>query len=538
MHHSDNQNECHSASWPLKEARYVVTFIWLATAVMLTAFLGAGTALAQTVRTLTPPTRLQTPSFDPAAVNSAQIVVLQNGSVMKGRVLDQGPERLTLQTPEGSRLVLMRDRISSVCNSLQEAYWKLAADTRANDTAGQAELMRWCLKHGLIALAENQFDILVQTDISAQDLERLFRQLDETRRRQRQTTAKINAAPLSSAKSKPNVESKLTPTPKSNSGFGQVRARSAGGNQLQPLQPSRSRTPDNVPTQSVVGVWQPKPTNVMPSKPAANNWAAQKMLTAEGTFAQDGQSQSGAGRLEATDPLVANAPSIVDSMVKPVGFEDELPSATSKSRQQVERLSNRQLERFARELPKGSIAFFRRRVEPMIIKNCTGCHQQKHAPRLIRGHDRTNSLSYSRRNIHSLMSDIQSSSSPKESAIWKAMTEPHAGGEKAMFAERSQQAEHLLVWLRMLRPEKESFDGTGSDATNTNSKANWDQPIEPVKPLRDGNSITSTSELDSIGDIPSLENVSKGERGFVPKDPFDPAIFNRRQAAKQDQDEE
>lgn len=539
MDNSLGTNECAVQRWqlvndphpiaeessPLRGRRTIslssVAMLWHIVAFSLLVLTSASqTTSAQSVRTLTPPARVQGARFNPAAINSAQIVVLTNGSVMKGRVLDQGPEKLTLQTPQGSRLVLSRDRIEAVCNSMEEAFWKKAANTRANDTAGQAALMSWCLKHELIPLAENQFDLLIQTNISAQELERLFRRLDQARNNLRRKSARIESLP----ESNPTAAVNEKPTRPLSSPAQSIAGQPKVTNTLRPLTPTPSAT--ELPPKSVTGVWQPRPTNATPIKRTPNSWASRQRLNAEGEFVPYSQ---------ATEKQKPEA--MRDGMVRPVGFTTNLPTENPAPRERTEPISSKQLEKLIRELPKGSVAFFRRRVEPIIIKNCSRCHQQEQLPRLIRGHDSTNSLNYSRRNIHSLLPYIESTPTPTESAVWLATTQPHGGASSALFAEGTPEADHLLVWLRMIRPDAEQANGE-SEATNGVAPTEWGQPIQPVEPPRDRKPIDPGLELSTIGEIPSLEKVSKGERGFVPKDPFDPEIFNRRQRAKRSQREE
>ena len=116
-------------------------------------------------------------SFSLAGVNSSQVVLLKNGEILRGRVVRQ-TDRIAIRTDQGSELIIKRDKVDVVSNSLEEAYWHLAAQTSATDVDGQIGLFRWCLKHELLEQARQHVFGLMHTDIPPSKLMQLNEQLD------------------------------------------------------------------------------------------------------------------------------------------------------------------------------------------------------------------------------------------------------------------------------------------------------------------------------------------------------------------------
>ena len=122
----------------------------------------------------------QEPVADSSLINRDEMLVLTNGEVFPGRVTREGG-RITIETPQGSRLVFAADRIDFICHSLEEAYWEKYSRLGATDVRGQVGLFQWCLKHQLFDQADNQLQLLMQSKISAVELNHLNRQLGVSR---------------------------------------------------------------------------------------------------------------------------------------------------------------------------------------------------------------------------------------------------------------------------------------------------------------------------------------------------------------------
>ena len=145
----------------------------------------------------------QTNARDSVMADGQQILVLKNGEMLTGRI-EQDAANLIVHVPQGSRLVISKKKAEFVCNSKSEAFWGKAARIRASDATKQVALFRWCLKHKLFEHAETQFNVIMNSDISAAELESLNRQFtvlrsSEARRKQSRLAAAAKAAKLNDA---------------------------------------------------------------------------------------------------------------------------------------------------------------------------------------------------------------------------------------------------------------------------------------------------------------------------------------------------
>ena len=126
---------------------------------------------------------------DAGMVDGEQILVLKNGEMLIGNI-EQDAANLIVHVRQGSRLVISKKKAEFVCDSKSEAFWGKAARIRASDVDQQVALFRWCLKHKLFDHAETQFNVMMNSDISAAELNSLNRQFtllraNEARQEQR-----------------------------------------------------------------------------------------------------------------------------------------------------------------------------------------------------------------------------------------------------------------------------------------------------------------------------------------------------------------
>jgi len=134
-------------------------------------------------------------------------LVLKNGEMLIGRI-EQDANNLIVQVRQGSRLVISKNKAEFVCDSKSEAFWGKSARIRASDARKQVELFRWCLKHKLFEHAESQLNILMNSDISAAELDSLNRQLtvlraSHERQKRRELAEALKANRLEVAESVP-----------------------------------------------------------------------------------------------------------------------------------------------------------------------------------------------------------------------------------------------------------------------------------------------------------------------------------------------
>ncbi|MEL7497015.1 MAG: hypothetical protein AAFN77_05355 [Planctomycetota bacterium] len=420
--------------------------------------------------------------LDSSAINSPQVAVLKNGEIMTGNI-QQDHSRIVIKIPSGSVIPLPRSRVEFISDSLQQAYWEKLARVKAADVNGQVQLFQWCIKHQLVAQAGNQIDILSDLNIDAVSLDRLNQKYHLAREQLLRVPSMTPRQPdlLNGIAGESSIARSDTKT-------------------IRPLERSSQTSPiKNGPRSLEV---------------EGNVWTAPKVLASP----------------------TANDSAVNDSMVRPASHVAASPS----SGQSV--MSKRDLDSMVRQLPPGTVARFRRQVEPFLLSRCAGCHQTggdaAGGYEIIRGRGRVNSLTYSQRNLGRIMPMVDRKLPPDQMTFWELMVQPHATNEEPLLKADSKEASLILVWLESLSEAPVQSD--------------WQSPISPMQPTRDsadnparpiplidpfdasqGPSMEEP-HLPSIGDIPSLTGNGQRTRGFVPVDPFDPEIFNRRQARKKE----
>ncbi|MEE8450944.1 MAG: hypothetical protein V3R99_03485 [Thermoguttaceae bacterium] len=184
--------------------------------------------------------------------------------------------------------------------------------------------------------------------------------------------------------------------------------------------------------------------------------------------------------------------------------------------------SSDELDRMVRAMPAGTVKTFAQTVQPLLLNNCTsiGCHgpTSKTQLRLMRSSIRTApSRRLTQRNLHATLQCID----PKQPMASRLLTTPigpHGTSKTAVFADRqSVQYGRLVEWVRRVT--------AGS------------QPADDVAVVPAGNAAPTGDESVSAvvfyqkdpADLPE-PSIKRGAPlpGYVPVDPFDPELFNRR----------
>ncbi len=444
-----------------------------------------------------------------------QFLVLKNGEVMRGQIF-RNAERVTLITEQGSRLVLPAERTDFICNTMEEAYWGKAARTKASDLGGQKRLFHWCLKNKMLGQAQNQIDILLQSDAKAADLEYLDRQLSVALLQQRNIDCQIALANSSSSGTASEPEKSLTP-----SIFNQ---------------PERSMTLAPIELNQTIGVAQVGEKAAQPVifRPLPDLESAP---TNETQFAGIPRNSDLPG------------PENSDLNVRQVGFEEvildtisldhKVASTIGKTDQSetAEPIDDRfmipiyELDRETRSMPDGALGYYRQRVERILASGCSAakCHSDdSHVMPLLQfGRSQAIPRRQSQRNLHNVLKYVDRAR-PFESRLLIAATTPHAGNSKPILEKGSPHHESLMKWLIMLSddPREAIFEAVKSERQAAVAAAGTTvKPIEPEPDVMTPGRSSSLDFPDTIGEIPKLDAV---EPGFIPMDPFDPEIFNRK----------
>jgi hypothetical protein len=477
------------------------------------------------------------------------LLLLKNGEVLRGKIT-QLPDKVVVETDQGSKIVLPPEKTEVVCRTLTEAYWERCARTKALDVDGQKDLFHWCLKHKLLDLAQNQFALLTESKISPSALVALDRQLNSAIALR---TSKLNADRQKEVQQIAAAFQKKSPARKT------VAVNSKTLAPIEPMETSNIGD-SNLTTEPFsvalndhafgnvdTSIFQPLPTLVpMPidlrsvaenklvpiqtpnhRQPVNNDWTAG---TADSMIAQVGFDEPVA------EPIQAPADSKTAQV--PIPKRDDATMSMSEIEQEVE------------HLPKPFVGFYRKRIEKIFANGCSAakCHEPvaNVMPLLRRSRAEAIPKSMSMRNLYQVSKQLDLNR-PLESPLYLASTQPHAGNSKPLIEKSSKQDVMLIRWLELLGGDMTSkqvadeTEKTAVPAPNVPSLVplaeleasllNSESPKHPnpLSPLTEtespiGSPIGSPIRS-AIGDIPELGNEAPT---FKPRDPFDPEIFNRK----------
>lgn len=205
----------------------------------------------------------------------------------------------------------------------------------------------------------------------------------------------------------------------------------------------------------------------------------------------------------------------------------------------------RKLDDIANDLPPGAVERFTRRVQPLLVNNCTasGCHQAGGQQEFQLDRAVLHGLSNRRttlRNLAAVM-ELIDRDNPKKSELLSMARRAHGGENRPMTGARHEaQLTQLADWVALVA----QADITKQPAKFTPEVAA--APIAPTKPFGFAEDVAPSAFLDSSvvqasaeepqQPMPKKSKVKFGAdlRPWQPKDEFDPEAFNRlstRQAA-------
>ncbi len=258
----------------------------------------------------------------------------------------------------------------------------------------------------------------------------------------------------------------------------------------------------------------------------------------------------------------------------------EEPAATTEKA-----ISPEQLDSLVRNLPVGTMESFTNNVQPMLLNHCskTGCHgpRSTNALRLERiAPNRLAGRHPTQRNLQAALM-LVNRDKPEESKLLQSPIRPHGTLKVPVFTDREQaQYRQLVTWVYLAAGNREmaarpTLEERGAPLPQTISRK--DQPAVPesidvapveVGPLEGGPAAptqlapapavqpadpaaadaenpfpdqagthgerastgvpVSWEKLRGQALLRSSQKAGDAAREFVPKDPFDPEIFNRR----------
>jgi hypothetical protein len=208
-----------------------------------------------------------------------------------------------------------------------------------------------------------------------------------------------------------------------------------------------------------------------------------------------------------------------------------MPDQTSTESRAV---SLEELERTMQDLPEEAVEMFVSRVQPLLLNRCGAntCHGGRATSefRLVRpGWGKTVTRRFTQRNLHAALEAVNLDS-PGESPLLLAPTAPHGNVAGAIFSERDEPQLRVLVdWVTQVTRDRERkpLAVTPVEAPGQLMQASYAEPmhlpqtgiddIVPSQPSADGPSPAAAHGSSTSSIVPP-----------VPRDPFDPEVFNRR----------
>lgn len=201
-------------------------------------------------------------------------------------------------------------------------------------------------------------------------------------------------------------------------------------------------------------------------------------------------------------------------------------------RQKRPLVSLEELERTMRELPEDVVQTFTAHVQPLLVNRCASnaCHGSGSDAefRLVRpSWGKTLTRRFTQRNLYASLRQIDERS-PGKSPLLTVPSAPHGSVASALFGERDKQQFELLAnWVQRVVQEDDLPPATIAPGPSSLLQTSYTEPVK----------LPSTEDTPIANDRLSGPKATPTCRGktesaqldeFVPRDPFDPEIFNRR----------
>jgi hypothetical protein len=203
--------------------------------------------------------------------------------------------------------------------------------------------------------------------------------------------------------------------------------------------------------------------------------------------------------------------------------------------------SSKELDRLVRGMPPGVVENFTQTIQPLLINHCAaaGCHgpQSPSEFQLLRiPHGRPPSRRLTQRNLQAVLAWVDRKD-PATSPLLTRPIRPHGRAEKAVFSEaEAAQYRWMADWVCQLaeRPAPKVPETVASnEEPPVRAMLAELQELDSRLPAAPDASDPQPAADSNFGRQEPSIPVSSVKRGaplpvFVPVDPFDPEIFNRR----------
>ena len=445
-----------------------------------------------------------------SSTTDGQALVLKNGSVIVG-LIENVSGNFTVQTNQGSRLVIPSEKVEFVAESMEQVYWGRLARIRASDFESQRRLFSWCLQNNLLVEAENQLEVLQATELAADRIGQLRQQLQQRL---------INATDGSNVSNRDGARSPKPAQPP-------IVAAAIGGDMIETARLSEDEffaqlDPVFVPLPSLTAGWLEKT-----QAPGLNQGLA------AGGALSNGPRPGEVLQVGYSEALIeANT----DHEIKP----SKVSGGTTSTKSDSGPLSAQELESFVGELPKGTFGVFRQQLERKFLSHCSDCHDVRSSvttamPLMHAGKLQPTTRRMTQRNLQSVFAFVDRSD-PLASRLLQASVTAHGGALAAPMSLDSREFENLKNWVVSLSlqpsPSVENSGAAPIEPGLFDEQKLTSQSVQPIRKLASDQVIRGDSTdpagqqqlSPTIGEIPRLE---LRPTGFVPHDEFDPELFNR-----------
>ena len=225
-------------------------------------------------------------------------------------------------------------------------------------------------------------------------------------------------------------------------------------------------------------------------------------------------------------------PLLRPSKVSQQPIADESPMMTELQQRMV---FQREMEEQASNLPDGVVGKYKRQIESNLIVGCyaASCHntEQVDMPLMVIGRYKSVPKRMSQRNLHSVLKYVDFED-PLQSQLFSSATKAHGGASKPAFAEGMVERDNLKRWLLMFAtPEAIARYQANEIEKQQQLKMQTREQASPADP---GEGMASPGEIRQVSaaipddpDLPTIPDLNPASV-FVPRDPFDPEIFNRK----------
>lgn len=208
-----------------------------------------------------------------------------------------------------------------------------------------------------------------------------------------------------------------------------------------------------------------------------------------------------------------------------------------------------ELDQVLRELPPRTVERFTNSVQPVLMNRCStsNCHghTSPSAFRLLRPTLGVNvTRRFTQRNLATTLQMVDRNE-PLRSPLLTAPTRPHGGLSTPVFAEHDKrQYNDLVEWVRLVAAAQSDLQPATIAQPETNLLRNTDSAPMPLPnraavKSRRGSALatepiaaSAPPDQDATPDEPpppsDKPQQRRSKQPFIPRDPFDPEIFNRR----------